>query len=139
MNRKRYLTAIVSVIGLCVGLFATFAVAAFADERGEGPLVPDQPKQITVDEIIHKFATKEKEFKEAREQYTWRQSVIVQTLDGNVVDGQYQSVVDILFDDHGRRVENVVFAPQATLQRISHDPRGLRRHRKAHALRPHQR
>ncbi len=119
MNRKRYLTAVISVIGLCVGLCATFAVVAFADERGEGPLVPDQPKQITVDEIIHKFATKEKEFKEAREQYTWRQNVIVQTLDGNVVDGQYQSVVDILFDDHGRRVENVVYAPQDTLQRIA--------------------
>ena len=43
----------------------------------------------------------------------------VQTLDGNVVDGQYKSVTDILFDDRGRRVENVVFAPQDTLQRIS--------------------
>ena len=118
MNRKRYPSC--HRIGfICVGLFATFAVVAFADERGEGPLVTDQPKQITVDEIIHKFAAKEKEFKEAREQYTWRQSVKVETLDGKVVDGEYQSVVDILFDDRGRRVENVVYAPQDTLQRIS--------------------
>ena len=115
MNRKRYLTAIVSLIGL----FATFAVVAFADDRGEGPLAPDQPKQITVDEIIHKFAAKEKDFKEAREQYTWRQSVTVQTIDGKIVDGEYQAVVDILFDDRGRRVENVVYAPEDTLQRIA--------------------
>ena len=80
--------------------------------------LPDQPKEIRVEQIIQKFAAKEKEFKEAREQYTWRQSVKVQTLDGNVADGEYQSVVDILFDDHGRRIEQVVYAPQSTLQRI---------------------
>jgi hypothetical protein len=113
MNCKRWI-AILPFIGV----LAVLSIAAVADDRGEGPLLPDQPKQITVDEIIHKFAAKEKEFKEAREQYTWRQSLTVQTLDGNVVDGEYQSKVDVLFDDRGRRVENVVFAPQDTLQRI---------------------
>jgi hypothetical protein len=100
-------------------VLAILSIAAAADDRGEGPLLPDQPKQISVDEIIHKFAAKEKEFKEAREQYTWRQSLKIQTIDGRVVDGEYQSVVDILFDDRGRRIENVVFAPQSSLQRIS--------------------
>ncbi|MGA2963156.1 MAG: hypothetical protein ABSD96_15865, partial [Candidatus Korobacteraceae bacterium] len=113
MNCKRWI-AILPFI--CV--LAVLSIGAVADDRGEGPLLPDQPKQITVDEIVHKFAAKEKEFKEAREQYTWRQSVTVQTLDGKVVDGQYQSVTDVLFDDRGRRVENVVYAPQDTLQRI---------------------
>jgi hypothetical protein len=42
----------------------------------------------------------------------------VQTLDGDTVDGEYRMVTDILFDDRGRRVESVVFAPQATLQRV---------------------
>jgi hypothetical protein len=95
-----------------------FSAVASADDRGEGALASNQPSGITVDQVIQKFATKEKEFKEAREHYTWRQSVTVQTLDGRVVDGEYQSVVDILFDDRGRRVEQVVFAPQSTLQRI---------------------
>lgn len=99
-------------------MLATLSLVARADDRGEGALIPDQPKGITVDQIVQKFATKEKEFKEAREQYTWRQSVKVQTLDGSTVDGEYQSVVDILFDDRGRRIEQVVFAPQSTLQRI---------------------
>jgi hypothetical protein len=115
MNRN----AAIANILIFIGLSAVLSVVAVADDRGEGPLVPDQPKQITVDEIIHKFAAKEKEFKEAREHYTWRQTVIVQTIDGSVVDGQYQSVVDVLFDDRGRRVENVVYAPEDTLQRIA--------------------
>jgi hypothetical protein len=84
----------------------------------EGPLDPSQPKGISTDDIIHRFAAKEKEFKEAREAYTYRQSYTVQTLDGGVVDGEFQQVIDILFNDQGKRVENVVFAPQATLTRI---------------------
>ena len=42
-----------------------------ASDRGEGPLDPSQPQGITVDEIIQKFAAKEKQFKLAREQYTY--------------------------------------------------------------------
>src|SRR6516165_293793 len=88
---------------------------AFADE---GPLDKSEPKGITPDEIIKRFATKEKDFKEAREQYTYRQDVKVQTLDGNTVDGEYRQVFDVTFDDQGHKVKNVVFAPQTSLVRI---------------------
>lgn len=84
----------------------------------EGPLDKSQPKGTTVDEVIKRFAAKEKEFKEARDQYTYRQDVKVMTLDGDTPDGVYQQVFDVSFDDKGRRVKNVVFAPQPTLQRI---------------------
>ena len=94
------------------------ALPAAASDRGEGPLDPSQPQGITVDEIIQKFAAKEKQFKIAREQYTYRQSVTVQTLEGDSVDGEYKQVDDILFDDKGRRIDEVVFAPQSSLQRI---------------------
>ena len=83
-----------------------------------GPLDKSEPKGITVDEIIKRFAAKEKEFKEARDQYTYRQDVKVMTLDGDTPDGAYQQVFDVTFDDKGRKVKNVVFAPQSTLQRI---------------------
>jgi len=69
-------------------------------------------------EIIKRFAAKEKEFKEARDQYTFRQDVKVMTLDGDTPDGSYQQVFDVTFDDKGHKVKNVVFAPQNTLQRI---------------------
>ena len=94
------------------------ALPALASDRGEGPLDPSQPQGITVDEIVRQFAAKEKQFKIAREQYTYRQSVTVDTLEGGTVDGEFRQVVDVLFDDKGHRVEQVVFAPQDTLQRI---------------------
>jgi hypothetical protein len=100
-----------------LALFFLTAIVS-ADDRGEGPLNPAPPSGITAEEIIQKFAAKEKQFKQARENYTWRQDVKVQTLDGNTVDGEYRMITDILFDDRGRRQEQVVFAPQSTLQRV---------------------
>ena len=84
----------------------------------EGALDKSEPKGITVEEVIKRFASKEKEFKEARDQYTFRQDVKVMTLDGDTPDGNYQQVFDVTFDDKGRKIKNVVFAPQPTLQRI---------------------
>ncbi len=84
----------------------------------EGPLDKSAPKGITVEEIIKRFAAKEKLFREAREQYTFRQDVKVMTLDGDTIDGTYQYVFDVTFDDKGRKFKNVVFAPQTTLTRI---------------------
>ncbi len=81
----------------------------------EGPLDKSEPKGITPEEIIKRFAAKEKEFKEARDQYTYRQDVKVQVLDGDTVKGQYHEVFDVLFDNSGKRLENVVFAPQSSL------------------------
>lgn len=85
----------------------------------EGPLIPNQPKGITPQEIIQRFAAKEKDFKIAREQYTYRQFVKIETLDGDTVDGAYQMTFDVLFDSNGRRTQQVVYAPQSTLRRIS--------------------
>lgn len=84
----------------------------------EGPLDNAPPKDISPEEIIKRFAEKETEFAKAREQYTYRQDVKVQTLDGSSVDGEYHEVFDVLFDDKGHRIENVVFAPQSSLQKI---------------------
>jgi len=84
----------------------------------EGPLDKSAPQGITVEEIVKRFASKEKEFKEARDQYTFRQDVKVMTLDGDTPDGMYQQVFDVTFDDKGRKIKNVVFAPQPTLQRL---------------------
>lgn len=82
----------------------------------EGPLDASQPTQVTSEELIRRFATKEKEFRDARDQYTYRQSVTVQTIDGDTVTGEYKEVFDVVFDDHGKRLENVQFAPASTLE-----------------------
>jgi outer membrane lipoprotein-sorting protein len=82
----------------------------------EGALDSAPPKGITPEEMIKRFAAKEKEFKEARDQYTYRQDITVKTLDGSTTTGEYHEVFDVLFDDKGRRMENVVFAPQSSLE-----------------------
>ncbi|HXM24301.1 MAG TPA: hypothetical protein VN948_23805 [Terriglobales bacterium] len=104
------------MVVMTIVLCGAASLKAFGDE---GPLDPAQPKGVTTDEIIQRFAAKEKEFKLARDQYTYRQTVRVNTLDGDTVDGEYREDFDVTFDNQGKRIKNVVFAPQSTLQRIS--------------------
>jgi len=84
----------------------------------EGPLENTPPQGTTPEEIIKRFAAKETEFAKARDQYTYRQDVTVETLEGETIDGQYHEVFDVMFDDRGKRIENVVFAPQSSLTKI---------------------
>lgn len=96
---------------------------AQSEDSGFGPLDPSQPVGITPQQIIEKFSAKESEFKRAREDYGYRQTVIVETInDDNKVDGRYEQVTDISYNSQGQRVENVVFAPESTLQRIMMSP-----------------
>ena len=99
-----------------VGLFLLALTSPLTAQ--EGPLENTPPQGATPEEVITRFAAKETEFAKAREQYTYRQDVKVQTVDGDTVDGEYHEVFDVLFDDKGKRVENVVFAPQSSLQKI---------------------
>jgi hypothetical protein len=88
------------------------------------PLFGADTKDVNPDEIIHKFAAKEAEFSQARNNYTYRQSVKIQELDsgGNATAGKWEEVSDIIFSPEGRRAEKVRYAPVTTLQRISLTP-----------------
>jgi hypothetical protein len=109
----------VAVVVLVVAAFGLLSRTAFADE---GVLDPAPPKGISTDDIIKRFAAKETEFQQARDQYTYRQDVIVKTPED---DGEYHEIFDVLFNDQGKRLENVVFAPQSTLVRIQMSPEDL--------------
>jgi len=91
---------------------------------GFGPLDPTTPAGITPQQMIEKFAARESVFKKARDEYAFRQTVKVDTIeeDSNRVDGEYQQVTDVSFSKDGRREEHVVFAPQNSLQRIMMSP-----------------
>jgi hypothetical protein len=82
----------------------------------EGPLENTPPAGTTPEEIITRFAAKEKLFKEAREHYTYREDIKVQTRDGDTVTGEFHEVFDVLYDDKGKHMENVVYAPQSSLE-----------------------
>ena len=78
----------------------------------------EQPP-IPVEEIIRRFAEKEKEFKIARAIYTYRQDVKVQELNGDDrVTGEFNLVSDIVFDSTGKRTERIVRAPAPNLKKI---------------------
>jgi hypothetical protein len=95
--------------------------------EGFGPLDPAPPAGMTAQQIIEKFGQRESAFKRARDNYTFRQSVKIDTLteDTNKVDGEYQQVTDISFTKEGHREEHVVFAPQNSLERVMMTPNDL--------------
>jgi hypothetical protein len=111
-------------LSLFVSLIILSALSvAFA--QGPGKLRKEEPT-IPVDEIISKFAQKEKDFKMARANYVYRQDNRVQTLTANDrVTGEWRQVWDVTFDKSGKRVERVTSAPQNTLQSISLTPEDL--------------
>jgi hypothetical protein len=75
----------------------------------------EQPP-IPVEEIIKKFSEREREFRIARGNYTYRQDVTMQEINANDrVLGEYHVVSDILFDSSGKRTEKIVYAPANTL------------------------
>jgi len=87
-------------------------------DEGAGPLSTEQPKGMSVQQVIEKFAAREAIFKEARNQYNYTQDISVQELDGSTVTGEFRLVQDVLYDDKGNRIENVKFAPQPSLRQI---------------------
>src|SRR6516164_1417080 len=75
---------------------------------------------INPQEIIQKFAAKETEFSQARNNYTYRQTVKLEELDpgGNPTGGKWELVEDVIFSPEGKRMEKVVYAPVITLRNI---------------------
>ncbi len=86
--------------------------------EGSGVLDMTPPKNVTAQELTQKFSAEETKLKEARAHYTFTQDVLVQTLTGTTVDGQFHQISSISHDDKGRRLENVTFAEQSTLRGI---------------------
>ncbi len=115
-RKNRFLTEVVLVLlsGLMAGAWAQTDCA-----EGNGVLDTAPPKNMTAQELIQKVAAEETKVKEARTHYTYRQDVLVQTLNGTAVDGQFHEISNVSYDDKGRRAENVSFAEQSTLRGIS--------------------
>jgi outer membrane lipoprotein-sorting protein len=81
------------------------------------------PTPSEIEEIIQKFAAKEAEFAQARENYTYRQSAKVQEIDeAGTPRGKWEMVSDIIFSREGKRTEHVVRAPMTTLRNIQLTP-----------------
>jgi hypothetical protein len=103
-------------------VFAFMATAANAQTDcadGNGTLDNAPPKDITVPQMLEKLGAQEAKVKEALSHYTLTQDVMVQTLNGTSVDGQFHEVSDVSYDDKGKRAEKVTYAEQPTLRGVS--------------------
>lgn len=108
-------------IALCIA--ASLATGQTNCNVGAGPLrtdvnVPDERA------LIEKFAARESLAEAARRKYTYDEEITVQTIidtprGGTAIDGEYRQTLEVSFDEHGKRLERVTFAPQNTLRRIS--------------------
>ena len=82
--------------------------------------ISNVPPSVPVDQIIQRFAEHEEEFKEERDNFTYVQSFVIQTIDGSgQPDGEYRLTSDITFTPAGERYEHIVYAPPPTLERIT--------------------
>jgi hypothetical protein len=90
-----------------------------ATAQAASSTISNQPPALPVEQIIQRFAAREAEFKKERDNYTYTQTFVIQTIDGDgMADGEYQMSSDILFTPDGKRYEKVIYAPASTLQRI---------------------
>ncbi|MGO4884345.1 MAG: hypothetical protein ACLP59_26510 [Bryobacteraceae bacterium] len=106
-----------------MALFTAIILPVWADDGNKAATTPvaatTAAPAVNPDEIIQKFAAKEKEFSQALENYTYRQTSKILELDdsGDAV-GKYEITSDMTFTEDGKRVEHVVRAPVSTLKNL---------------------
>lgn len=77
------------------------------------------PPAIPAEQIIQKFSQHESEFKEERDNYTYTQTFVFQTLDADgQPDGDYRLTTDVSFTPEGKRYEHDTYAPVSTITRL---------------------
>ncbi len=118
--RVRLLSLALLAVPAALSLPAQQTPPTPANIAGFGPLEAGQPTGITVPQIIQRMGERETAFQTARDNYIFRQTVKMNTIndDTGKPDGEWQEVTDVSFDSAGKRVEHVVFAPGNTIERV---------------------
>jgi hypothetical protein len=90
-----------------------------ASRQEASPHITNEPPGLPVQQIIQKFTEQEDEFRKERENFTYTQVVVLQTIDvDGQVDGEYRLTSDIQFTPEGKRYQKDIFAPTSTIERI---------------------
>lgn len=97
-------------------ILAVFIPASFGQQSNSA----SQAKQISIEEVIQKFAAAESENKIARNNYTFTQDYDVLTIgEAGSITGRYRRVSDIVFDNKSNRIEKITYFPMSTLTEIN--------------------
>jgi hypothetical protein len=114
----RWRIAASATLLIFVFMMCRHAAAQTDCSSGDSPLDNTPPKDMSPQDLIAKVAANENRVKEARSHYSFTQDVLVQTLNGKNVDGQFHEVTTVSYDEKGKRTEVVTFAEQSTLRGI---------------------
>jgi hypothetical protein len=99
--------------------FAPGAPSGFA--QGSAGSSADLP-QAEVDRIIRAFTTKETEFRQALNLYSFKRDAILQSLGmGGQVTGEYHRVSTFTFDDQGNRFEKISYFPMPSFGAVTQE------------------
>lgn len=92
---------------------------AFGPALGYQP-GPQKAAQLSIPEVIKRFAEAETQNRIARNNYAFTQDFDVQTIgEAGSVTGRFHRVSDIVLDDRGNRVEKITFFPPSTLNELN--------------------
>jgi len=97
----------VSGAAMALALFVLAAPLAVAQDTSGGNL-----SQAEINRIVAAFTSKEAQFRQALNQYSFKRDAVIQSLGmGGQVIGEYHRVSFFTFDDQGNRYEKISFFP----------------------------
>lgn len=97
---------------LSVAALLTFQVAALAQVQA----TPAANKNLSPEEVIKQFTTRESELLELWKEYAYKQESRVQVLGpANTVSGELYEVSEFVFNDSGKRLQRILKAPPSSL------------------------
>src|SRR5260370_15015466 len=78
-----------------------------ARRREASSRITDEPPAMPVEQIIQKFAQREEEFRKERDNFTYTQMFVIQTIDmDGQPDGEHRMTSDILLDRKSTRLNS---------------------------------
>jgi TonB family protein len=85
-------------------------------------VTPGSLSEAEVSRIVTAFTTKEREFRRALNNYSFKRDAVLQSLgQGGQIDGEFHRVSYFTFDDKGGRYEKIVMAPMSTLPNVTQE------------------
>jgi hypothetical protein len=113
MSTKRSFKVLV-ILGLFFTLSAIVASLSPAQAQTSGPTGGEIP-QAEIERIIQTFTGKERQFRAALNEYSFKRDAILQSIGmGGQVTGEYHRVSTFTFDDSGNRYEKISYFPMSS-------------------------
>ena len=123
MRRTRFFALLAAA--LCGIVIASALPRAIAQQPQPAAARVD-PAGVDVEHIIRSFVSKERAFRLALNQYSFKRDAVVQTVGmGGQITGEFYRVSRYTFDDKGERYEKVMFAPVSTLTEVEIKPEDI--------------